>query len=93
METVLVTGASSGIGLELAELFAKGGHDLVIVARREKLLESVASRFKENYGINVTVIPKDLTLKKSPQEIYSEVKELGIERTALFLVQDLSLAP
>lgn len=79
METVLVTGASSGIGLQLAELFAKGGHDLVIVARREKLLESVASRFKENYGINVTVIPKDLTLKKSPQEIYNEVKALGIE--------------
>ena len=68
MEKVLVTGASSGIGLALAELFARDGRDLVIVARREEILNSVASRFKEDYGIDVTVIPKDLTLKKSPQE-------------------------
>ena len=79
MDTALITGASSGIGLELARLFAADGHDLVIVARREELLHKVADELSSNFGIKVTVIPKDLTLKDSPKEIYDQITKAGIE--------------
>ena len=77
MGTAVVTGASSGIGLELARFFALDGHDLVIVARREKLLKKVADEFKSEYGVSVVVIPKDLTVKESPLEIYNQLEESG----------------
>ena len=83
MNTTLVTGASSGIGLALAELFAKDGSDLVIVARREEILNSVADRFRKDYGVKVQVIPKDLTLKDAPEEIFNEVEKLGLEINTL----------
>ena len=79
MDTALITGASSGIGLELARLFAADGHDLVIVARREELLHKVADELSSKFGVKVTVIPKDLTLKDSPKEIYDQITKAGIE--------------
>lgn len=79
MDTALITGASSGIGLELAKLFAADGHDLVIVARREELLNKVADEIKSEFGVNVTVMPKDLSKKESSQEIYNQLTESGTE--------------
>jgi short-subunit dehydrogenase len=79
MQTVLITGASSGIGLELAKLFAEDGNNLVIVARREELLNKIADELKSEYGINVEVIPKDLTLEKSTLEIYEQLKDKDID--------------
>jgi len=73
MQTVLITGASSGIGLELAKLFARDGNNLVIVARREELLNKIADELISEFGINVEVIPKDLTLEKSTLEIYDQL--------------------
>ena len=79
MGTALITGATSGIGLELAQLFAGDGHDLVIVARRKELLNKIADQIKTDFGVKVTVIPKDLTEKDSPQEIFDQLSDSGIE--------------
>lgn len=75
----MITGASSGIGLELARQFAKNGSDLVLVARREDRLNGVASELEKSNGVNVTVIPKDLSLSGAPRELFDEVKESGVE--------------
>lgn len=77
-ETVLITGASSGIGLELARQFAKSGSDLILVARRKSRLEEVASALENDHGADVTVIPKDLSLTTAPGELFSELKDSGL---------------
>ena len=59
--TVLITGASSGIGATYAERFARRGHDLVLVARNEKRLNTLATRLMEAFGIAVEVVQADLT--------------------------------
>lgn len=78
MKTALITGASTGIGRELALLFAKEGHSLVLVARNEQKLLELAGELKEKFGISVKVIPKDLSLARSPSEIFIELQEAGI---------------
>jgi uncharacterized protein len=78
METALITGASSGIGYELAKLFAKDNYNLVLVSRDEKKLEGLKKEFTKK-GVKVTVIRKDLSEKKAPEEIYSELKNKKIE--------------
>jgi short-subunit dehydrogenase len=74
----LITGATSGIGLELAKLFAKNGYDLVIVARDQNELRTSSAEL-ENYGIKVTAIAKDLFQPNAAAELYEEVKAQGIE--------------
>jgi len=57
----LVTGASAGIGLELARILAREGHDLVLVARREAALKELAEELKDRYGSDTRVVAADLT--------------------------------
>jgi short-subunit dehydrogenase len=78
-ETVLITGASSGIGMGLAKLFAADGSDLVLVARREDRLNELAEELKSEHGIEVLVLPKDLSKKTSPKEIFNHLKKEKIE--------------
>ena len=78
-ETVLITGASSGIGMGLAKLFAADGSDLVLVARREDRLNELAEKLKSEHGIEVHVLPKDLSKKTSPKEIFNHLKKEKIE--------------
>src|SRR5258706_12443654 len=73
----LITGASSGIGLDLAKLFAQGGHDLVLVARNEEALRGVAVDC-EKLGVKAHVLAKDLSNSNSPQEIFDELEGRGI---------------
>lgn len=61
LPTVLITGASSGIGTVYAERFARRGHDLVLVARDKARLESLAARLRQDTGVAVDVLPADLT--------------------------------
>ncbi|KQS75398.1 AraC family transcriptional regulator [Rhizobium sp. Leaf384] len=59
--TVLITGASTGIGAMYAQRFAERGHDLVLVARNVATLEALAARLKEETGVSVELLPADLT--------------------------------
>ncbi|MBV8244860.1 MAG: SDR family oxidoreductase, partial [Candidatus Eremiobacteraeota bacterium] len=72
-KTALVTGASSGIGLELATLFAKDGHDVVLVARSGSQLNALAERLHSTYGIVARALVKDLSNPAAPREIFAEV--------------------
>src|SRR6185369_3300338 len=59
--TVLITGASSGIGAVYADRFAKRGHDLVLVARDRAKLEALAARLRKDNGVGVDILQADLT--------------------------------
>lgn len=73
--TVLITGASGGIGMELAEVFAKNGHDLVLLARSEEKLYQLAMRYAVNYKVHTKVIVADLTDPAAPQRVFEELKQ------------------
>lgn len=75
----LITGASSGIGKELAKIHAASGGDLILVARRKDVLETLATELKSNFGVSCLIIAKDLALPGSVKEIYQEVKGYGID--------------
>nr|WP_250637629.1 SDR family NAD(P)-dependent oxidoreductase [Paenibacillus crassostreae] len=77
-KTVLITGVSGGIGKELADRFAKGGHNIVLVARSESKTIELAQEYRKKYGIQATVIAKDVAATGVPEEIYTELKEKGI---------------
>ncbi len=77
-ETVLITGASSGIGLELAKGFAADKSNLVLVARSTEALEKRAADLRRQYQIEVCVLPADLSQAESPQRIFDELKGRGI---------------
>lgn len=77
--TALITGASKGIGRELAIIFARQGYDLVLVARSKALLEELGKRLSKKYKIEVTTIEKDLTCKEAPEEIFQELEGRRID--------------
>jgi len=74
----LITGASGGIGLELARLCAKGGHDLILVARSQDKLEEVAKYLSGMYRIRAEVIIADLARPEAPAAIVAEVERRGM---------------
>lgn len=75
----LVTGASAGIGRELAHVLAREGHDLALVARREAQLHELARELKERYGADSRVIAADLADPESPQQIVDVVGPAAID--------------
>lgn len=79
----LITGASSGIGLELVELFAADGHELVLVARRKQKLCEIAADIGERYDLQAHVLPADLADPEAPAQLASEVGRLGFVITHL----------
>lgn len=78
-ETVLITGASSGIGWELAKLFASDNSNLVLVARREDRLKELADLLKSEFGVDVFILPMDLSKKTAPRQIFSKLRKEGIQ--------------
>ncbi|TVR10500.1 MAG: SDR family oxidoreductase [Salinarimonadaceae bacterium] len=74
----VVTGASSGIGAELARVFAGIGHNLVLVARRRSKLEALAEELRASHGGAVEIIVADLNKQKGPQAVFDAVAELQI---------------
>jgi short-subunit dehydrogenase len=86
-KTALITGASSGIGQELAKLFAQDGYNLVLVGRSDDKLDRLGEVFKSNYGTQqITVIHKDLSQEDAAQDVYNQIKAKGI--TINVLVND-----
>ncbi|WP_373795537.1 SDR family NAD(P)-dependent oxidoreductase, partial [Neisseria dentiae] len=78
-QTALITGASNGIGLELAKIHAKQGGDLVLVARSADKLAQLAEELRSQYGVLVTVIAQDLTAPQAAQAVFAETERLGIQ--------------
>lgn len=74
----LVTGASAGIGEAFARLLAKRGFDLILVARREEKLNLIAEELRRKHGIEVMVIPMDLTLEDSADVLFRKVGEFDV---------------
>ena len=79
--TVLITGASKGIGRALAELFAKEGYNLILVARSKQLLDEIKIKLEAQYDTNVEVVIKDLSQDNAAEYIYSEtsLKNINVD--------------
>ncbi len=77
-QTVLITGASSGIGYELAKLFAKDHHNVVVVARGAGMLTKVANELQTQFGISAKAIPLDLTAAPAAQFLFDQLQREGI---------------
>ncbi|MEQ8474173.1 MAG: SDR family oxidoreductase [Marinoscillum sp.] len=75
----LITGASSGIGLELAKTHATHRGDLILVARSTTKLERLKKDLEYLHGIKVLCIPKDLSIPDSAQEVYDQVAQQEIQ--------------
>ncbi len=75
----LVTGASSGIGCELAKLFARNGCNLVLVARNREILNKLAEDLKSKTGSAPKVIARDLSSPSAPLDIYQELQKGAIQ--------------
>src|SRR5205085_11002885 len=81
--TALVTGASGGIGLELARLFAADGHDLVLVARSRDKLAGLAEELGGKHNVSARVLPADLARPEAPREIFDGLRAEGTNVDAL----------
>ncbi|MEE8115878.1 MAG: SDR family NAD(P)-dependent oxidoreductase, partial [Gemmatimonadales bacterium] len=79
MAYALVTGASGGIGLELARLLAGDGYDLVLVARSRTKLEALADDLEAKHGVTTQVMELDLTRPEAPGELVRRLAGRGIE--------------
>lgn len=75
LPTVLITGASSGIGTVYAERFARRGHDLVLVARDKTRLETLAARLRQDTGVAVEVLPADLTQRSDLTAVEARLRD------------------
>ncbi|MCP5206788.1 MAG: SDR family oxidoreductase [Hahellaceae bacterium] len=77
-KTVLITGASSGIGYAIAKRFASEGYAVVLVARRKEKLDAVAKELKQKYATPVTTISHDLSAHNAARTLYTKMGELNI---------------
>jgi uncharacterized protein len=75
---ILITGASSGIGYEMAQLLAKQNYNLVLVARSLDKLETIKSELENRYSISVIVIAKDLSIVENAIALHKETQTLGL---------------
>jgi short-subunit dehydrogenase len=77
--TALITGASNGIGLELAKVHASKGGDLVLVARNKSKLDELKIELEKQFKVSVFTIGKDLSATNAAQEIYDETNKQKIQ--------------
>jgi short-subunit dehydrogenase len=75
LPTVLITGASSGIGTVYAERFARRGHDLVLVARDKGRLDALAERLRHDTGVAVDILPADLTQRSDLATVETRLRD------------------
>ena len=81
--TALITGASSGFGVEFAKLFASDGFDLVLVARTEPPMQELAEQLRAAHAITATVIAKDLSTEGASDELVADLAARGFQVDAL----------
>ena len=77
-KTALITGASGGIGYELAKLFARDHHNLVLVARSAGKLTQVADELQREFGISAKAFPLDLIAASAPQSLFDQLQREGV---------------
>lgn len=77
--TTLITGASAGIGEQMARVFAANGHDLILVARRKTALDKLARKLRKAHGIEVRVHSADLAADGAPQALFDALTETPID--------------
>lgn len=77
-QTALITGASAGIGVDLAECFAKGGYDLVITARSEAALKEVGDRIAKTHGVKVTPVAADIGSPNGGARLAADIAGRGL---------------
>jgi hypothetical protein len=83
VETILITGASSGIGLELARCFAAEGRRLVLVARKGNALEALATELRKAHKIQAQVITTDLAHPEAPVRLLAHLQSAGLKTDVL----------
>ena len=79
MAYTLITGASGGIGEQLARVFARNNHNLVLVARSESKLASLADELTKAHGVDCIVMPADLTDPAAPAALFQQTQQQQIE--------------
>ena len=77
--TALITGASGGIGLELAKVFAREGWDLILVARRKDELEKICAELGKKHGVTMRAVAKDLGKPSAADELFRELAKDRID--------------
>lgn len=77
MSYALITGASSGIGLELARIMASNGHNLILVARREDVLKALKTQWEQEYRVKVEIRAVDLSLPGQAQVLHAYCRDQG----------------
>jgi uncharacterized protein len=78
-QIALVTGASAGIGVDLAECFARDGYDLILTARSEAALQEVANRLAQAHGVKTHVIALDLGAIGGGTQLAEQIKQRGLD--------------
>lgn len=79
MTTALITGASNGIGLEIAKRLAQAEINLILVARSEQKLKDIAHKLSTAYSIKCIAIPLDLTAPHAVEKLYAQVEHMDID--------------
>jgi len=77
-KTALITGASTGLGRDFADLFAEEGHDLILVARNAARLSEVAGELQQRFGITAKSFPLDLVSTAAPQFLFEQLERENI---------------
>jgi len=77
MATALITGASGGIGLELARIFAANGNNVVLVARNQSRLGEIKVELEAKHKVKVLTIDKDLSFRDAAREVYEQTQSSG----------------
>jgi short-subunit dehydrogenase len=79
MATALITGASGGIGLELAKIHAREGHNLILAARSNDKLSTIKSDLERSFAIRVNILVIDLSVPGAAHKLFQQIEQLGIQ--------------
>src|SRR5579872_2730367 len=82
-KTALITGATSGIGLALANVFAKHAFDLILTARNQEDLKKTADNLEQKFGVNIKIFAADLSKNETPQDLFNFCKSQNVNLDVL----------